>query len=104
MTRRRLAALGLVLVAVVAAAPALEARVIWHGGVYVGVAPFWWTPYPYGWYPGPYSYYPPVVIVEPPPVYVELPQDWYYCAPTQTYYPYVQTCTEPWIKVRASRE
>jgi hypothetical protein len=98
---------ALTLVALLVAPPASEARVHRHGGVYVGIGPFWWAPYPYGWYPGPYYYgYPPVVIVEPPPVYVEMPPPthyWYYCAPSQTYYPYVQTCTEPWIEVPARR-
>jgi hypothetical protein len=109
VTRTRLAILVLVLTlaAVVAAAPATEAHVRWYGGVYVGVGPYWW-PYPYGWYPGPYYYgYPPVVRVEPPAVYVEMPPPqhyWYYCAPSQAYYPYVPTCTEPWIKVPATRE
>lgn len=103
---RRTAVVLMLLAAVVAVAPALDARV--RGGVYIGVGPFWWPPYPYGWYPGPYySGDPPVVVVEPPPVYIQMPpappQYWYYCAPSQAYYPYVPTCTEPWIKVPASR-
>jgi hypothetical protein len=95
-------------------APA-EARTRWHVGVSVGVGPVWWGPYPYGWGPYPYAYpyawyapppyyvYPPTIVVEPPPVYVEAPPApavyWYYCAPSQAYYPHVATCTEPWIKV-----
>jgi hypothetical protein len=111
MMRTRVAplVLALTLLAVVAQTPDVEARVHWHSGVYVGVGPFWWAPYPYAWYPGPYYYgYPPAYIAEPPSVYVEMPQAppqyWHYCAPAEAYYPYVQTCTEPWIKVPASRE
>jgi hypothetical protein len=106
MTRRRLAAVvvTLTLVTIVAAAPGADAHVRWYGGVHVGIAPFWW-PYPYPWYVGPYYAYPPAVIVEPP-VYVEMPPPavyWYYCGPSQAYYPHVQTCTDPWINVPASR-
>lgn len=97
--------------AVVMAAPAADARVYWHGGVYVGGWPYWWAPYPYGypfgWYPGPYYYgYPPVVVEEPPPVYIQMapspPQYWYYCMPSQAYYPSVESCAEPWIKVKGA--
>jgi hypothetical protein len=90
----------------------------WRGGtrvfVGVGVAPVWWG-YPYWWYPPPsYVYAPPTVVVQQPPVYVEqqpaLPtppagsapapeQFWYYCQPAGEYYPNVQTCADPWIKV-----
>lgn len=104
MTRRRLAAVvvTLTLVTIVAAAPGADAHVRWYGGVHVGVGPFWW-PYPNPWYVGPYYAYPPVV---EPPVYVEMPPPpvyWYYCGPSQAYYPHVQTCTDPWINVPASR-
>jgi len=107
VTRRRLAVfvVTLAFVTIVAAAPPVaDAHVRWYGGVHVGVGPFW-GPYPYPWYVGPYYAYPPLVIVEPP-VYVEMPPApayWYYCGPSQAYYPHVQTCTEPWIKVPASR-
>ena len=97
----------------------------WHGGprVFVGfgVGPVWGYPYyPYWYYPPPYYVYapPPTVVVEQPPVYVEqqpaapappvgsapsvqVQQYWYYCQPSGAYYPNVQTCTEPWIKVPA---
>ena len=56
----------------------------------------------------------PTVVVQQPPVYVEqqatvapappavsTPQYWYYCQPTGAYYPNVQTCAEPWVKVPA---
>lgn len=86
-----------VLVATLLVAVAAEAHVRW----YVGIGPFW--PYPY---PGPHYYPPPAVVVEPP-VYIEMPPPeryWYYCAPSQTYYPYVGTCPEPWIKVPPSSQ
>lgn len=92
----------------------------WHGGprVFVGfgVGPVWG--YPYWYYPPPpyYVYGPPTVVVQQPPVYVEqqstvapVPpagsapaaqtQFWYFCQPSGAYYPNVQTCAEPWIKV-----
>ena len=93
----------------------------WRGGtrvfVGVGVAPVWWA-YPYWYYPPPpyYVYAPPTVIVQQPPVYVEQPpalpsppagsapatqQFWYYCQPAGVYYPNVQACADPWIKVPA---
>jgi hypothetical protein len=91
-----------------------------HGGprVFIGAGfgPWWGYPYPYWYYPPPY-YYSPTVVVQQPPVYVEQqgvapappaapappPQQqyWYYCQPAGGYYPNVQTCTEPWVKVPA---
>ena len=90
----------------------------WRGGsrvfVGVGVGPYWGYPYwgyPYYYYPPPYySYGPPTVVVQQPPTYIQqdvqpaqsapAPQAyWYYCTPTHAYYPSVQTCTEPWVKV-----
>ena len=72
-------------------------------------------------------YYPPVAVVSAaPPVYVErqdysqgqfpatpqvqganpsqasagvAQQDWFYCADSKTYYPYVQQCAGPWQRV-----
>ena len=99
----------------------------WHGGprVFVGfgVGPYWGYPYyPYWYYPPPPYYVyapPPTVVVQQPPVYVEQQatvtpappvgvapsaqqqQFWYYCQPSGAYYPNVQTCAEPWIKVPA---
>ena len=92
-----------------------------HSRVVVGVNPFWWgSPhpgwyyphayYPYAYYPPVYVYPPPAVIVQQPPVYVQQqpppapvpappPAYWYYCASARGYYPTVQTCGEPWIKV-----
>lgn len=77
------------------------------GGVFIGVGPgYWWgPPYPYYWYP-PYFYPPAQVIVEEPPVYVQQapappapPVYWYYCSSPEGYYPQVESCPEPWIKV-----
>jgi hypothetical protein len=88
-----------------------------HGarfGVYFGV-PAYYPPYypsiysPY--YPSPY-YYPPAVVSVSPPVYVEQhpaqvaqPQqaqgDWYYCAASKSYYPYVNECVSGWQRVPA---
>ena len=99
----------------------------WHGGprVFVGfgAGPFWGYPYyPYWYYPPPPYYVyapPPTVVVQQPPVYVEQQatvtpappvgvapsaqqqQFWYYCQPSGAYYPNVQTCAEPWVKVPA---
>jgi hypothetical protein len=76
--------------------------------------PWWYPPaypYPYSYYP---NYYPPVVVQsQQPQVYVEQPSPaapaapvaaaptgyWYYCAPAQGYYPYVQECPSEWQKV-----
>jgi hypothetical protein len=79
-----------------------------------GFGPAWWHPYPYWYYPPAYVYAPPTVIVREPPVYIEqqpvppagsapaAPQQyWYYCEPGGGYYPSVQTCAEPWVKVPA---
>jgi hypothetical protein len=89
----------------------------WHGGsrVFVGFGFGPWWGYPYWYYPPPYYVYaPPTVVVQQPPVYVEqqpaapappasaAPQQyWYYCQPSGAYYPNVQTCTDPWVKVPA---
>jgi hypothetical protein len=83
-----------------------------HGGrgtVILGFGP-WWGPWwggwgwP-GWYDPYYTYAPPVVVTEPP-VYVERQGQaepaagyWHYCASAAGYYPDVQSCPEPWVKV-----
>jgi len=81
-------------------------------GVYIG-PPAVFGPW---YYPPRYSFYhayPPVVVVpSAPPIYVEQPRApapeprvaqpqayWYYCAESQTYYPYVDRCAEPWQRV-----
>jgi hypothetical protein len=98
----------------------------WHGGgtrvfVGVGVGPVWGYPYwgyPYYYYPPPYySYGPPAVVVQQPSTYVQqdtvqgapaqAPQPqayWYFCASSQAYYPSVQSCSEPWVKVPPRQE
>ena len=93
----------------------------WHGGgrVFVGVGVGPWWGYPYWYYPpAPYYVYSqPTVVVQQPPVYVEQQpgapappvqapqaqqqQFWYYCQPSGGYYPNVQSCAEPWVKVPA---
>jgi hypothetical protein len=51
---------------------------------------------------------PPVVIQQAPPVYIQQdapapaaqPQQyWYYCENPKGYYPYVQQCSQTWLKV-----
>jgi hypothetical protein len=115
-------ALVLVLVGFVASGTALAQH---HGGgahfgFYLGVPiygppfyPSYYSPY----YPPPY-YYPPVAVVpSSPPVYVEqgvaqaapppaqapaqAQGDWYYCAASETYYPYVRECPAGWQRVPA---
>lgn len=79
----------------------------WHSSFYLGIGPFW--PVAPWWY----SYPPvvvesqPVVVERQPPVYIEQPPPsppaqeayWYYCPGSKAYYPYVQSCSEPWVKV-----
>ncbi len=122
---RKAATVALLILAVllVSAAPSLawSRGHHWHGGtrVFVGVGPaFWYGPYPYWYYPPPYyAYPPPPVVVQEPPVYVQQPAVagppatapsaqtqsveafWYYCPSGKGYYPSVQTCPEPWVKV-----
>jgi hypothetical protein len=94
-----------------------------HGGtrVFVGLGfgPAWYgypyyPYYPYWYYPPPVYAYPAPVVVQQPTVYVEqapvpptnsappTPQQyWYYCESAGTYYPNVQNCVEPWVKVPA---
>ena len=90
-----------------------------HWGVSLG-----FPIYAPGFYPAPYYYpayaypayaYPTTVIQAPPPVYVEqgAPQaapepapaqsrgDWYYCAASKAYYPYVGECPSGWQRVPA---
>lgn len=93
----------------------------WHGayrgywgprvGVYVGSPAYWGTwPYSLGWGPiNPWPYSPPLVVTVPaaPPVVVQQPAApvdpaasyWYYCTQPAGYYPYVQNCEVPWMKV-----
>src|SRR5262245_8606776 len=83
--------------------------------VFVGVVVGQAFVYPVYNYPPPF-YYPPVVYTPPPvfvqepPVFVQQPQPapapslqaevyWYYCPSAKGYYPNVQHCPEPWVKV-----
>jgi hypothetical protein len=80
-------------------------------------APGYYPPY-YGYpaytYPAPvYPYPAPVMGYSSPPVYVEqgiaqaapapsqAQGDWYYCAASKTYYPYVRECPSGWQRVPA---
>jgi hypothetical protein len=115
-----LALLSLALVAGVVAAPDADARGRGHHhsgarfGVFIGAPIFpYYAPY-YSPYYYPHYYYPPAVVASPP-VYVEqggyaapaaaappaqsASAYWYYCADSQTYYPYVQSCASPWQQV-----
>lgn len=65
----------------------------------------------FGWYyPGSSRYYPSRVgLLAAPPVYLEQGGDgnvapraeWYYCAESKTYYPYVQQCPAEWRRIPA---
>ena len=59
-------------------------------------------------YPPPPYYYPGSLVVPPAPAYIEQspgqidPQQsqyWYFCASSNAYYPYAQTCPEGWRQV-----
>ena len=71
-----------------------------HGRAFVGVGPsFYWDPYwdPY-WPYGPYTYAPAPLSVGASPLYVEKPQAGY-CGGVAAYYPNVQSCPQPWVRV-----
>lgn len=57
-----------------------------HDRVFIGVGPTfsWWPAYPYP----PEAYWPPQGY-------------WYYCPSAGAYYPYAQSCPEPWVPVPA---
>lgn len=75
----------------------------WHHGPHIsfGFAPayYYWGP---PWWAG-YHHTTTVVVEEPePPVYIERRSGgdwWYYCEAEGGYYPSVETCPEPWVKV-----
>lgn len=88
-----------------------------YPGYYSGFYPRYWVG-PSVTYSTPIYTSPPVVIQSQPPVYIERPAStaeaaatataaapapasafWYYCAPTQSYYPYVSECAEAWQRV-----
>ena len=76
-------------------------------GVFIGAPLF--APLPFYSYPlAPYYDYPAPLMAPAAPVYIEQypgqaePQqsaDWYYCASTNGYYPYVKQCAEGWQRV-----
>ncbi len=89
-----------------------------HVGVGIIVNPFWYGPayYPYPYYNSPYYYppyyyYPPSVERVPsgPTEYIEREDNaapaphasgnWYYCAESHGYYPYVKKCPGGWQAV-----
>jgi hypothetical protein len=84
----------------------------WGVGLYLGGPWYWGWPYYAGAYPyypyGTYPVYesPPTIYVEPEPpadrsaASVPAPMNfWYYCTNPAGYFPYVQNCNEPWMKV-----
>jgi len=84
-----------------------------HFGISLGVPLYdsgYYSPY-YGGDPYPAYAYPPVVVQSTPPVYVEqgpaqaapapAQADWYYCAASRSYYPYVSECPGGWQRVPA---
>lgn len=91
----------------------------WFHGPYGGRVGWWWVVGGvYYYYPGPIYPYPdpyvPGVVVTAPPVVVApsapaptpvapqtLPNVWYYCEASKTYYPYVSECAGGWRTVPA---
>jgi hypothetical protein len=87
-----------------------------RAGIYVG-APAYWGGWPYAWgasyavpygvpYAVPYGVAPLVVNTAPAPQVIvqpalQTPADsfWYYCTQPAGYFPYVQNCSLPWMKV-----
>ena len=93
---------------------------LWWGW---GPYPYWYYPPPYYVYPTPDYVYPTPVVAQEPSTYIQqsapaapappspvaappappappAPESyWYYCPSARNYYPMVQTCPEPWVKV-----
>jgi len=79
-----------------------------HAGVYIG-APAYWGAQPYAWgaaYALPYAVAPIIVNAVPPAQVIVQPVQeappasyWYYCAQPAGYFPYVQNCSQLWMKV-----
>lgn len=99
--------------------PRARSSVHWSIGIGTGYYAPSYSPY-YSPYYGPWPGYwgpsvvysapvytsPPVVVQQTPPVYIERPSAeapatgyWYYCAPSKSYYPYVNDCDEAWQRV-----
>ena len=107
MTLIKAASTAILLIGALASATAAahgRVRFGFHFGVPLFPPPYWY------YAPPPVYYYPSPVVRAPaaPPVYVEQSQSaaappadhsWYYCADTQTYYPYVQSCASEWQRV-----
>ena len=85
-----------------------------HFGISFGVPLYGhrFFPAPHYYYPAPVYAYPPVVLAPAaPPVYIEQGSaaasgapsggDWYYCAASGAYYPYVAECPAGWQRVPA---
>jgi len=82
-----------------------------HFGLYFGVPLYGPTYYPYyaPYYPPNYYYPPASVVYSAPPVYIEQSAaqatpaqgDWFYCAASKSYYPYVAECPGGWQRVPA---
>lgn len=126
-TKLRVAAVALALLGDAASVPAMPAHAdywhhghfyrgypgywhsgYWHNGWYGGRFGWWWVTGG-GWYyynapvypyPGAVSevYVTPPATVAAPPA-APAPQMWYYCDNPAGYYPYVQTCSQPFRPV-----
>ena len=109
------AAIAAALLGAAFATPALARGYHHHGGPRVSFSFGFGVPYYAPYYYGPRAYYPyypyptvvsPVVVAPAPTTYVEQPQaaqlpagQWYYCAESNAYYPYVQSCAGGWQAV-----
>ncbi len=77
------------------------------GGIGVGFANPWLWGWPYYGYPGyyppaAYAYDTPAPVVQQVPMSSAAPPSWYYCDNPAGYYPYVQSCANPWRQVPAT--
>ena len=121
---RKVGARGLVVVAIAAGAALISAPADarggyhgggWHGGGWgccaIGLGfydPLWPGYYAGYWGPG-YPYYasPPVTVIQQQPMAAPqapvqaAPQSYYYCDNPAGYYPYVQSCSQPWRQIPA---
>ena len=125
MARLRVAAVALALVGGAMSIPSTPAAADWHHGGFHGRPGYWHTGYWHnGWYGGRYGWWwvaggswywynapvypypgavsevyvtPPAAVAAPPAA--PAPQMWYYCDNPAGYYPYVQTCGQPFRPV-----
>lgn len=71
----------------------------WVEGRHDGRLGWWWVVGPtWYYYPQPLYPYPDPYV---PPAAAPAANVWYYCPPSQAYYPYVATCPVPWQAVPA---